>query len=562
MTHRAADRWFGLPTSRDELLRNMLAGVLVGVIAFPLAIALAVAVGVSPVAGLYTAAFAGAVASIFGGSRFNITGPTAALVPLLLHVTVNHGVEALALVGFLAGLMLVAMGLLKFGRLVRFMPGLVVVGFTGGIAISIAFGQLNTLLGLRGTDGRLEYFHEKLADTIAHLGTVEPASGIIGIAAIVFLFAWQSRPQRIPGALIVVVVATAVAKFFDLDVATVSTKYGALPRSLPMPTFAWVDLSLAMALLPSAAAIAVLAAVESLLSAVVADGMSGQSERHDSDRELIGQGLANLVSPVFHGIPATAAIARTAAGIRNGATSRLSGVVHAVTVLALAIVFAGVAGDIPLAALAAILIVVAYGIADVPELARLLRRAPREDLVVLVGTLVVTVVLDLTFAIALGVIASTVLLLRRLISVPVANDMLADETSRTQTIPESLHDLVRSRPDLLFFHAQGAISFHSAATFESMLSGHDERPLLLRMRDVHHIDSSGLITLAGIIEHRERAGGRLVLTDVQPDLAPALRRFGIFELLGADGVFATTEEAIAAIPARPWSSMPTAGEID
>ncbi len=562
MTHRAADRWFGLPTSRDELLRNMLAGVLVGVIAFPLAIALAVAVGVSPVAGLYTAAFAGAVASIFGGSRFNITGPTAALVPLLLHVTVNHGVEALALVGFLAGLMLVAMGLLKFGRLVRFMPGLVVVGFTGGIAISIAFGQLNTLLGLRGTDGRLEYFHEKLADTIAHLGTVEPASAIIGIAAIVFLFAWQSRPQRIPGALIVVVVATAVAKFFDLDVATVSTKYGALPRSLPMPTFAWVDLSLAMALLPSAAAIAVLAAVESLLSAVVADGMSGQSERHDSDRELIGQGLANLVSPVFHGIPATAAIARTAAGIRNGATSRLSGVVHAVTVLALAIVFAGVAGDIPLAALAAILIVVAYGIADVPELARLLRRAPREDLVVLVGTLVVTVVLDLTFAIALGVIASTVLLLRRLISVPVANDMLADEPSRTQTIPESLRELVRSRPDLLFFHAQGAISFHSAATFESMLSGHDERPLLLRMRDVHHIDSSGLITLAGIIEHRERAGGRLVLTDVQPDLAPALRRFGIFELLGADGVFATTEEAIAAIPARPWSSMPTAGEID
>ena len=540
----------------------MLAGVLVGVIAFPLAIALAVAVGVSPVAGLYTAAFAGAVASIFGGSRFNITGPTAALVPLLLHVTVNHGVEALALVGFLAGLMLVAMGLLKFGRLVRFMPGLVVVGFTGGIAISIAFGQLNTLLGLRGTDGRLEYFHEKLADTIAHLGTVEPASAIIGIAAIVFLFAWQSRPQRIPGALIVVVVATAVAKFFDLDVATVSTKYGALPRSLPMPTFAWVDLSLAMALLPSAAAIAVLAAVESLLSAVVADGMSGQSERHDSDRELIGQGLANLVSPVFHGIPATAAIARTAAGIRNGATSRLSGVVHAVTVLALAIVFAGVAGDIPLAALAAILIVVAYGIADVPELARLLRRAPREDLVVLVGTLVVTVVLDLTFAIALGVIASTVLLLRRLISVPVANDMLADEPSRTQTIPESLRELVRSRPDLLFFHAQGAISFHSAATFESMLSGHDERPLLLRMRDVHHIDSSGLITLAGIIEHRERAGGRLVLTDVQPDLAPALRRFGIFELLGADGVFATTEEAIAAIPARPWSSMPTAGEID
>ncbi|MEI7925175.1 MAG: SulP family inorganic anion transporter, partial [Chloroflexota bacterium] len=171
-------------------MSNALAGVLVGIIAFPLAIALAVAVGVSPVAGLYTAAFAGFAASLFGGSRFNITGPTAALVPLLLHVTVRHGVEALPLVGFLAGLMLVAMGLLKFGRLVRFMPGLVVVGFTGGIAISIALGQLNTLLGLRGTDARLEYAHEKLIDSVRHLGTVEPASAIIGVLAIAFLFLW------------------------------------------------------------------------------------------------------------------------------------------------------------------------------------------------------------------------------------------------------------------------------------------------------------------------------------------------------------------------------------
>ncbi|MDA0302545.1 MAG: SulP family inorganic anion transporter [Chloroflexi bacterium] len=292
-----------------------------------------------------------------------------------------------------------------------------------------------------------------------------------------------------------VVVATAAAKLLEVEVATVSSKYGALPTSLPLPTVAWLDIRLAIELLPTAAAIAVLGAVEALLSAVVADGMSGQAVRHDSDRELIGQGIANLVSPVFHGIPATAAIARTAAGIRNGATSRLSGMVHAVTVLALALAFAGIAGDIPLAALAAILIVVAYGIADVPELLRLLRSAPREDLGVLVGTLVVTVVLDLTFAIALGIIASTVLLLRR-------------------------------------------------------------------MRDVHHIDSSGLITLQGIVEHRRRAGGRLVLTDVQPDVEPALRRFGIYEMLGEGGVYATTEDAITAIPERPWASVATAGEID
>ena len=180
----------------------------------------------------------------------------------------------------------------------------------------------------------------------------------------------------------------------------------------------------------------------------------------------------------------------------------------------------------------------------------------------LVGTLAVTVLLDLTFAIALGVIVSTVLLLRRLIAIPIANDMLADEPSRSQSVTESLRDLMRSRPDLLFFHAQGVISFHSAATFESMLSGGDERPLILRMRDVHQVDSSGLITLAGIIEQRRRAGGRLVLTDVQPALMPVLHRFGIIELLGDEGLYATTEDAIAAIPVRPWSSATAAAEID
>jgi sulfate permease, SulP family len=538
---------------RAEFARNVMSGVIVGVIAFPLSIALAVAIGVPPIAGLYTAVFAGGIASTFGGSRYNITGPTAALVPLLLHLVVQYGIEALATVGLMAGLILIAMGVLKFGRLVRYMPQLVIVGFTAGIAVSIAAGQLNNLFGLSDTDPRLEHFHERLGDTISHLGTVEPASAGIGLACIVFLFAYQSRPRRLPGALLAVIGATLAVRVFGLEAATVAGKYGDLPRSLPTPSLAFFQPNLVVTLLPSAAAIAVLAAVESLLSAVVADGMAADGRRHDPDRELIGQGLANLVAPVMGGIPATAAIARTAAGIRNGATSRISGIVHSVTVLLLTVVLAGVAGDIPLAALAAILVVVAYGIADVPELSRLIRTSPREDLIALVATVTITIFLDLSFAIAAGIITSAVILLRRLNRVPVVAQILDTVTDPDDgeddhpAFSPALTTLVRNHPEVLFFNAQGVISFHSAATFEALLPRHDPRPLLIRMRDIHHVDSSGLITLSGVIEHRRRAGGRTLLTDVRPEVEAALRRFGIADLVGPGGLGGTTEQALRSL---------------
>lgn len=544
----------------DDLLQNVLAGVIVGVIAFPLSIALAVAVGVSPVAGLYTAVFAGGTAALLGGSRFNITGPTAALVPLLLHLSIAHGPQAIPVAAVLAGVILVVMGLLRFGRLIRFMPQLVIVGFTAGIAVSIAFGQVNNLLGLSGTDARLEHFHERLLDTVRHLGTMEPASAALGLGCVVFLFAYQARPRRIPGALLAVVGATAIAQVFDLDVSTVSSRYGALPKSLPTPSLDFFDFGLAVDLLPSAAAIAVLAAVESLLSAVVADGMAADGIRHDADRELVGQGIANLVAPVFGGVAATAAIARTAAGIRNGATSRITGIVHAVTVLVLTVALAGFAGEIPLAALAAVLVVVAYGIADLPELSRLLRTAPREDLIALVGTILVTIFLDLTFAIALGVLTSTVILLRRLNRVPVVHRVLEDiEDAPDEPSPYSpaLQSLLREHPDVLFFNAQGVISFHSAAAFEATLPTHDPRPLVIRMRDIHHVDSSGLITLAGIVQHRERAGGRTILTDVRPEVAATMHRFGLQHAMAGTNV--TAEAALRALTSMPPDGGQTAG---
>lgn len=545
----------GLPPltipSLDQIRANAIAGLVVGIIALPLSIALAVAIGVPPIAGLYTAIFAGGAASIFGGSRYNITGPTAALVPILSHAVLRYGPKALPMAGLMAGGILVMMSVLRFGRLIRYMPGLVVVGFTAGIALSIGFGQVNNFLAVSGTDPGLEHFHQKMWDTISHIGTVGLATPLLGLASLGILLVWPRTPRlgRIPAPLIAVVAITGVAWGFGIGTPTIASRYGSLPREVPAPSLSFFDAGLAWDLLPIAFSIAVLGAVESLLSAVVADGMAPTSTRHDPDRELRGQGIANLVSPLMGGTPATAAIARTAAGIRNGGTSRLTGVFHAITVLSATLLFGGLAGHIPLATLAAILLVVAWNIAEAPEVVRLLRRAPREDILVLVSTVLITLFVDLTWAIGFGVFASAILLLRRLVGLPAAQELLPDENGRIQQVSPELSELIQSRPDIAFFTAQGLLSFHSAAAFEYELLGQGRNPLILRMKDVHHVDSSGLITLEGIIEHRQHSGGRIILTAIQPEVYPVLERYGIIALLGPENVFEHTRDAIRSIDA-------------
>lgn len=544
----AAVRGWEMPSS-SVLRSNLIAGVVVGIIALPLSIALAVAVGVPPVAGLYTAAFAGGAAAIFGGSTFNITGPTAALVPILAHTVVAHGVGALPMVGLMAGVLLIAMGILPAGRLMRFMPGLVVVGFTAGIALSIAFGQLNTFLAVQGTDPKLEHFHEKTWDTIRHLGTIGFTTPAVGLVTLAILIFWPRVPRlsRIPAALIAVAAVTTTTWSLHINTPTIVSRYGHLPTNFPAPSLSFFDAGLLTQLLPAAAAVAILGSVESLLSAVVADGMVTTGVRHNPNRELVGQGIANVISPVMGGIPATAAIARTAAGVRNGANSRLTGVFHAVTVLAATLLLGGLAGHIPLTALAAILIVVAWNIADVPEVAGLLRRAPREDLIVLVSTITITVFVDLSYAIGFGVLMSAILLIRRLVKLPAAQELLPDENGRIQNVSHELSEQMKARPDIAFFTAQGMLSFHSAAAFEYQLSSDGRHPLILRMKDVHHIDTSGLLTLEGIIEHRQRHGERIILTAIQPSIYPALERFGVIKMLGPENVFEHTKCAIASI---------------
>lgn len=535
----------------ETVKKNVISGIVVGIIAFPLSIALAVAVGVAPIAGLYTAITAGSVAAIFGGSRYNITGPTAALVPVLNHAVIQHGPGALPVLAVMAGVILLAMSALGAGRLVRFIPGTVVVGFTAGIALSIAFGQLNNLLAVTGTDPSLEQFHEKTLDTFRHMDTVgwrAPALGALGLA---LLIAWPRLPRlrAVPGPLVAVLVVTSIAWSLGLDAPTVSSKYGAIPRSLPSPQGDFWDPALMWDLLPLAFSVAILSGVESLLSAVVADGMSNEPERHDSDRELRGQGLANIAASMLGGIPATAAIARTAAGIRHGASSRLNGVVHALTVAVLVVAFGGLAGHIPMTVLAAILLIVAWNIAEVPEVVRLLRKSARGDAFVLIATAAITLTFDLTYAIAFGVLASMVLLLRQLIRVPAAQELLPDASGHIRQVTPELSALMQSRPDITFFNAEGVLSFYSASTFEYELQNGRPGPLILRMKDVHHIDASGLITLEGVIEHRQRAGARIILTALQPDVRSSLERFGLLAKLGQENVFEHTRDAIASIDA-------------
>lgn len=533
--------------SIPELRTNAIAGLVAGVIALPLSIALAVAVGVPPIVGLYTAVFAGAAASIFGGSRFNITGPTAALVPLLSHVVLIHGAAALPMVGLMSGVILLVMSRLKFGSLVRYMPGTVIIGFTAGIALSIIFGQVNTFLAVSGTDPQLEHFHAKTWDTLRHLGSLGWTTPLVGLASLAVLIGSPRVAPKVPPALIAVVLITAITWGFGIDTPTLASKYGDLPREFPTPSFGFWDMGLFLDLLRPAIAIAILGGVESLLSAVVADGMASDRVRHDSNRELRGQGIANLVGPIFGAMPATAAIARTAASIRAGATSRMAGVFHALTVLTLTLALGPLAGHIPMTTLAAILFVVAWRIAEVPEVSNLLRRAPREDLVVLVSTILITLFFDLTYAIGFGVLASTVLLVRRLSRVPAAAALIPDETGRIAQVSPELSELIQSRPDIDFFTAQGLLSFHSAAAFEYQLQGDVQRPLILRMKDVRHIDTSGMLSLEGIIEHRRNHGSRIILTSIQPEIRPLLQRFGILELLGPGNVFEHTKCAIESI---------------
>lgn len=510
--------------ARAQWLPNIVAGVIVGVVALPLAMAFAIASGARPEQGLYTAIIGGALVSVLGGSRLQIAGPTGAFIAILAGVTAKFGIAGLQVATLMAGVMLLVMGLARMGGVIKFIPAPVIVGFTTGIGVIIFVGQWRDFLGLPKVGG--EHFHEKLWQLVqalpqVHLGTA--ALALLSLALVLF----SSRIpgfKRVPGPLVAMVVATVLhAVLQPAGVATIGSAFGGIPTGLPTLTLPDLSLSQVLMLVGPAFTIAMLGAIESLLSAVVADGMTGT--RHDSNQELIGQGIANIAAPLFGGFAATGAIARTATNIRNGATSPLAGVVHALTLVAVLLFLAPLASSIPLAALAAILFVVAWNMSEVKHFSHILKTAPTADRAILVITFVLTVFADLVVAVNVGVILAILHFLRRMAEVVETQPVDAQELQ----VELKQHGIEHLPPGLMVYEIAGPMFFGAVENFErALLQTHaDPKVLIIRLRRVPFMDITGIQTLEEVIEKLRKRGVAVWLCEANARVLGKLRKAGV-----------------------------------
>ena len=517
----AADAWRAGLFARGHWARNIVAGVVVGVVALPLAMAFAIASGVKPEQGLYTAIIAGVAVSLFGGSRIQIAGPTGAFIVILAGVVAQFGVSGLLLATLMAGVMLVLLGLARLGSVIRFIPDPVIVGFTAGIAVIIWVGQWRYFFGL--PDVGEGAFYLEAWRLLQALPAQHPATTVLALGSLL-LAQWGARIpglSRVPGPLLAMVVATAAVTAFDLrDVATIESTFGAIPRTLPRMALPPMSFDLVLLLLPSAFTIAMLGAIESLLSAVVADGMAGT--RHDSNQELVGQGIANILSPLFGGIAATGAIARTATNIRNGGTSPLAGIVHALTLLLVLLFLAPYAGHVPLAALAAILWVVAWNMSEAPRFLRMARRAPRADVAILLITFALTILTDLVVAVNIGVILALFQFMRRMSA---SVEVVAHDPAsvRAEVAAAGLAALPR---DVAVYSIDGPFFFGSVDSLERALSWTRDAPrwLVLRLDRMPFVDATGLKRLETSIQSMHRHGVRVLLSGASQRVLQKLAR--------------------------------------
>ena len=504
--------------------RNVLAGLVVGVVALPLAMAFAIASGARPAQGIYTAIIASLIVSLAGGSRVQIAGPTGAFIVILAGVAARYGADGLLIATCMAGAILILFGVARFGGVLRFIPDPVVAGFTAGIAIIIFVGQWQDFLGLPQVHAT--HFHERLWRLAGVLPQLHPATLALALLSLGCLIGTPHVPglRRVPGPLVALIVASAVQSWLQLEgVATLGSAFGGIPRALPQLSIPLVTLDRLIVLAPAAFTIAILAAIESLLSAVVADGMTGT--RHDPNQELIAQGAANMLAPLFGGIAATGAIARTATSIRNGATSPLAGVVHALTLLLILLLLAPLAAQVPLCALAAILFVVAWNMSEARHFLRMVRVAPWGDVVILLLTFFLTVFVDLVVAVNVGVILAMLLFLRRMAGAvevgPVAPAALETElraAGRSQ-LPAGV----------LVYSIEGPFFFGAVESLErALLATHsDPRCIVIRLNAVPFMDITGIQALEEAAGNLRRRGVRVVLCEARANVLRKLIRSGL-----------------------------------
>jgi SulP family sulfate permease len=542
---------------RGEIWRNVVAGVIVGVVALPLAMAFAIASGAKPEQGLYTAIVAGLAASVLGGTRVQISGPTGAFIAVLAGITAQYGIAGLQAATLMAGAMLLAMGFLQLGSVIRFIPNPVIAGFTSGIAVIIFVGQWQYFFGLPPTTAGA-HFHDRVWALLQALPGLHPATTGIALLAFVIVVAGNRildripRLGRVPAPLVAMLAATAVQSIWRFPgVATIGSAFGGIPRSLPSLHWPEIGLGDVFLLVGPAFAIALLGAIESLLTAVVADGMTGT--RHNPNQELIGQGVANLLTPVFGGFAATGAIARTATNVRNGATSPLAGIVHSAFLVLVIVLFAPYAAHVPLAALAAILFFVAWTMSDVRHFARILHRAGNSDRIVLVSTFLLTVFVDLVVAVNVGVVLAALLFMRRMAeSVSVQQEVFGG----SEPGAEGGEHLPAVPDKVLVYRIDGPFFFGAAEKLETTVERaqlHVET-VVIRLGRVPFMDATGTWTLSEIIERFHRRGIRVLLVEVGERLERALTRAGVMTLAGDDNVFPDLASALRAIGAVPAKS--------
>lgn len=527
---------------RAQFSRDVGAGVVVGIVALPLAIAFAIASGVTPDRGLWTAIIAGFIVSALGGSRVQIAGPTGAFVVIVYGVVQQHGVDGLLVATMMAGVMLVLFGIAKFGAVIKFIPHPVTTGFTSGIAVIIFVGQLKDLLGLRMGDVPADFI-EKLAAYTSHITAITPAAVGVAALSLVIIAIGPRVTTKVPAPFIALIVSTAAVHSLGLSVETIGSRFGTLPTGLPDADLPRISLERITALLPSAFAIALLGGIESLLSAVVADGMIGG--RHRSNMELVAQGVANIVTPVFGGIPATGAIARTATNVKNGARTPIAGIVHSLTLLVVTLAVGRWAGLIPLAALAAILVVVAYHMSEWRAF-RAELQSPKSDAVVLLVTFALTVVVDLVVALEVGMVLAAFLFIRRMAEVTNVTSVTRElEDVADDTDPNAVSQ--RRLPEgVEVYEINGPFFFGAAELFKDTLARVARKPrvLIIRMRHVLALDSTGMHALKDVV-HRSRGDGTLVLlSDVHMQPLVALTGSPVLDEIGRENVFGNLDDAL------------------
>lgn len=526
---------------KEQIVKDIVAGIIVAIIALPLSIALAIASGVGPEQGLYTAIVAGFIIAALGGSRVNISGPTAAFATIVAGIVAQYHMSGLALATVMAGILLILMGLFKFGSLIKYIPYTITTGFTAGIAVTIAIGQVKDFLGLTypaGTEN-IETI-DKALNIGNNIGSWNYVAFLVGLGALAIQIIWPKINKKIPGSLVAVIVGVLVVKFAGLKVNTIGDLY-TISRSLPKFTAPTLSFTLVKELLPSAFTIAILAAIESLLSCVVSDGMIGS--HHNSNTELIAQGTGNIASALFGGIPATGAIARTAANVKNGGRSPIAGMVHAVTLLLILVVLMPYAALIPMPVIASILFMVAYNMSEWRHFRDIVKTAPKSDILVLFVTFFLTVAFDLVVAIEVGMVMAAFLFMKRMSDVTEVRNWTYIAEDEQQSADE-LHGLKAVPKGVSVYEINGPMFFAVADKFVDIPLREKDKVVIIRMRNVPAMDTTAMRNLTNVYMAFKKAGIAMLLSHVNEQPRGVMKKSGFEKLVGEENFLPNIDAAL------------------